>query len=135
MPALQLVVRPAGHGKDLVGRRDILRAQPQPGRHQVPDDLPVEGVAGHRHAIGADDVFRCPSPPADFRPHMQDRKVAGAAAEVSNQDELVVLQALLVAVGGRHRLVLEHNLFEPALLKRLSQPPKRELIIRRVARV
>ena len=49
---------------------------------------------------------------ADAGSDRDDREVAGAAAEVADQDPLVAIQPRLVGVGGRDRLVLEDDLLE-----------------------
>ena len=64
MPALEPFVRPAWDRQELVRRREKLGAESQPRRDELADDLPVERVAGHRDAVGADDVFaRASAPP------------------------------------------------------------------------
>ena len=134
MPALEPFVRPARNRQELVRRREELGAEPQSRRDELADDLPVESVAGDGHTVGADDVARASAPPL-VRAHAQNGKVARAAAEVANQDELVAIERLLVAVRRSHRLVLEHDVGEPALRNRGAQPSQRELVIFLIQRV
>ena len=86
VPALEPLVRPARDRQELVRRRQVFAAQPEPRRDQVADDALVERVAGDRHAVGADDVGRAPPARADARADRDDREVAGAAAEVADED-------------------------------------------------
>ena len=104
-----------------MGGREILAAHAEARRDEVADDALVEGVAGDRHAVGADDVRGAPAALTHARPDGDDREVAGAAAEVADQDPLVALQPRLVGVRGRDRLVLEHDLVEAGEADRRQQ--------------
>ena len=59
------------------------------------------------------------------RARRADGEVARAAAEVANEDELVAVERLLVAVGRRHRLVLEDDVVEAAAAERGRSRPAR----------
>ena len=96
------------------------------------NDSPVERITGQCDAGRADDVLGCALPAALRRPDSQDGEVARAASEVPDQNELVPIERLLVTVGRCNWLELEHDFSEPACRNRISQPPERELVIRRV---
>src|SRR5688572_28418405 len=128
MPALEPFVRPAWDRQELVRRREELRAEPQSRRDELADYLSVESVAGDGDTFGADDVA-CASAPPLVRIDAQNGKVARTAAEVANQDELVVMEGLLVAVSRCHGFVLEHDFGEPALRNRGAKPRQREFVI------
>src|SRR5579862_8814879 len=60
---------------------------------------------------------------------MNQRKVAGAASEVSNQNEFVAFERGLVIMGRRHRLQFELDLLEPRQLISFPEPPFRIQVI------
>jgi hypothetical protein len=55
---------------------------------------------------------------------VQQREVAGAAAEVADQDQLVVVERRFVGIGRSHRLHLELHLLVARELKRMPQTPQ-----------
>ena len=128
MPPLEPLVRPARDRQELVRRREVFAASPEPRRDQVADDPLVERVARHRHAIGADDVGGAAAAGADAGPDRDDREVAGAAAEVADENQLVALQPRLVRVRGGDRLVLEDDFVEAGEADRRHQPIRRERV-------
>ena len=135
VPTLEAVVGPAGNGQKLVRRREVFRAHAEPRRHELADDLPVERVAGNGHAVIADNVFLGAAAPFHAGTDVQNRKIARAAAEIADQNQLILLQRPLVAVRRRNRLVLEHNLVKAALLDGFQQARQREPIVAVVLRV
>ena len=138
MPALEPLVGPARHRQELAGRGEVLAAHAEPRRDQVADDPLVEGVAGDRHAVSADDVRGTAAALAHAGADRDDREVAGAATEVADQDPLVARQPRLVGVGGGDRLVLEDDLLEAGEPDGREQPPGGkgvELGVRRVGEV
>ena len=88
MLVLESSGRRAWNRQEFVGRREELGPESQSGRDQLPDDLFVEGVAGHRNAVGADDAFARPSTPPFGRTDAQNRS-RPAAAEVADLDQLL----------------------------------------------
>ena len=54
---------------------------------------------------------------AGARSNAQQRKVAGAAAKVANENQLVVVECRFVVVGGRDRLQFEIHRFVAGFLK------------------
>src|SRR5262249_45894340 len=85
MPALEAFVRPARNGQKFGRRREVLRPEAEPWRHEVADDLPIERVAGDRDAVGPENVFGDTAPAPDRWPHAQNREVARAAPEVADE--------------------------------------------------
>ena len=122
VPALQPLIGPTRHRQPLVGWGQVLVTQSQPRRHQMPHQVPVERVAGQRHAVGAQDVRRPASAVAHARAHGDYGEVARAAAEVADQDALVAREPGLVRVGRSDGLVFEGKLVEPRQAEGVTQP-------------
>ena len=64
-------------------------------------------------------------------PNVQQREVAGAAAKVANQDQLIVHQGRLVGIGRADGLVLEGHGIESRLFERRLQSRCSERIVLR----
>jgi hypothetical protein len=60
---------------------------------------------------------------------VDEREIAGAAAEVSNQDQLVAIERAAVLMRGGDRLELERDRLEPRRQERLLQTPDRVVVI------
>ncbi|MFZ0804733.1 MAG: hypothetical protein WAN03_01060, partial [Candidatus Sulfotelmatobacter sp.] len=56
------------------------------------DDLRINGIAGDADSGVADNATRLGVPSSNSRAHMKQREVAGAASEISNQNEFVVVE-------------------------------------------
>ena len=125
VPALQVGVDPGRkRGQNLFARvRHAVGSQR--GRNQAAHDARIEGVARQSHAAVAQQVCGTASAPTHSRPHVQQRKVAGAAAEVADQDQLVVVERRFVGIGRGHRLHLELHLLVAGELKRMAQTAQR----------
>src|SRR6185436_5024951 len=113
----------------------ILATHAETRRYQIADDALVEGIAGQRHAVGADDVGRAASPLADAWSNRNDREVARAAAEVADENTLVVLEPRFVGIGGSDRFVLEHDLLEARKPHRAQESTDGKVVEFRVGRV
>jgi hypothetical protein len=75
----------------------VFRAETQHRGDQVAHYLAIESVAGNADAVSADDRawrFSC------ARWQLNQRKIACPAAEIGDQHELLVIEPLLVLVGG-----------------------------------
>jgi hypothetical protein len=95
----------------------------------MPHQLAIEGVAGHGNARVAEDALRAASSAAEARTDVHQREVAGAAAEVGDQKQLVLLEAALVVVGRADRLVLEDDLAKAGVGAGGAQPPEGEGLV------
>src|SRR5690606_220776 len=118
MPAREVRVEPERHVRHAV-EHAIARALPKVGRDHALEDSLIEGVPGEADAVGADDALASAAAPA--RSDLDEAEIGGAAAEVSDQDQLVVVEAALVAPRGRHGLELEHDLLEARRQERGAQ--------------
>ena len=111
-----------GTGRNLFGGDRYRRPCPSRGATR----LRMIRLSNASPAIGTPSVpmmsDACRPPPPHAGSDRDDREVAGAAAEVADQNALVVLEARLVGVGGRHRFVLEDDLFEAGEPDRGQQP-------------
>src|SRR5258708_37183023 len=90
------------------------------------DDLCIEGISGNAHArvphnVARDSVVSTNTVSTNTGADVNQREVAGAAAEIPNQDEFVVIEHELVVVSRRHRLHLELHRFVASRLKAKSQ--------------
>src|SRR5262249_44568539 len=104
VPTLEVAEEP-GRDRHLLALDAVAAAAAQLGRDEVAEDLRVEGVAGERDALDAEDLAGAAA--ARLGPDAEEREVAGAAAEIGDEDELVAVEAALVVVGGSDRLELE----------------------------
>lgn len=104
---------------------DIAPAPAELGRDEMAHDAAVEGIAREGDTLGAQDgaVAAAPRVGADA----QQAEVARAAAEVGDEDQLVLGEPALVVIGRGHRLVLEHQRLgvEPGAAQRGTQPSHR----------
>src|SRR5215472_5301331 len=107
MPALQLGVRPGRHRQN----HPVGRPVPRPAAERRGDDMmhhpSIEGVPGDRDAVVAEDLVACVLRGA-WLSKSENREIAGAAAEVSNQDNLVARDSAGIVIGRGDRLVLEN---------------------------
>ena len=107
-----------GHGSERVAVGGVASER---RRNQRIDDARVEAVAAERHATGRQDGARVAG--GQLRPDTQERKIAGATAEVGHQDQLFVIEAGRVAKGGRDGLELENDLRETGLCQGGAHAP------------
>src|SRR5438105_785988 len=104
MPAFQIGVDPFRHWQNLI-ERSIFGSTAESQRNHVAYDTRVERVARERN------TFRSKNPvcaiAAGARSNTHQRKVAGAAAKIPDQDKFVVVECALVEVGRGDRLIFE----------------------------
>src|SRR5579871_2063949 len=81
------------------------------------NDLCVEGVTRQPQTSIAQQVCRTSAPLANGRTNADKRKVAGAATEVANKNQLVMLERGFIIVSGGNRLQLELYRFVSRELK------------------
>src|SRR6266567_1187170 len=112
VPALEVGVDPRGNGGKVFVERARLGVGAERWRDQLAHDASVKGVAGEPHATVAEQVIRSPAAAADRGANANEGEVAGAAAEVADEDELVVIEGGLVGIGGGDGLELEAHLLE-----------------------
>src|SRR5690349_10894838 len=86
----------------------------------MPDNLPVERVAGNCDTLIAEDGSRARCDPKS-RSDWKNGKVARAATKIPNHYQLVPPQLLLKTACRGDRLILEYDLLEPTLLHGLAQ--------------
>ena len=129
VPALEVRVDPARARAGARPKNETeLGAAAEQRRHAVAHELAVEGVARDVHAVVAED--RAGAPSARAGADAQQREVAGAAAEVADQEQLVALEAALVVAGGADRLVLEaRRRGSPRCTSACAQARERERVV------
>jgi hypothetical protein len=124
---LEACIRPVRDGQPFIRRGLIFSAKPESRRHEMSDDLAIECIAGDCDTVVAQN-FSLSRTVAHPRADRKNGKVAGSATEVANENQLITLQCLLVAVRGRHRLVFKGNILEAGRLHRRAQLGQREFI-------
>ena len=125
MPAPQVAVEPRRHGRLAAHLVAVARAAAERGRDDRIDDARVERVAADADAAGGEH-------PGAPRADTDHREVGGAAAEVGDDDQLVVIELCGVARRGADRLVLEHDLVEAGLPERLAHSSDGARVVRLV---
>src|SRR4051812_31875755 len=103
MPLLEDYIRPVRNRQLLVGCRLIFGTETERRRHEMPNDLPIERIARKSDTIVPQDLARPGPLIARAGPDRQNGKVARAAAEITDENQLVSLHRLLVAVGRGYR--------------------------------
>ena len=101
--------------------------RPEPGGNQIVDHSRIECVSGKRHSFRTQDSMRLIAHRS--RSDAKNGKVAGAAAEVANKDELIVVERAFVEKSGRNGLVLENHRADSSFRQRACQPVKGKLVI------
>ncbi len=69
------------------------------------------------------------------RADSKQREVAGAAAEVSDDDEFVMVQRTRIEVSGSDRFILELDRADACLFERPAKPAERKLTVFIVIRI
>src|SRR5688572_25724323 len=98
MPAFEIGIQPGRHRQYPVEGGPILRPLPQPWGYDVAHDFAVEGVAGDGDAISAQNIPGGMPSAAHAGPHLHEREVARAPAEIGDQNELVMVELALELV-------------------------------------
>ena len=103
----------------------------QPGRHHVINDAVIEIVTRDADAGVCEGFGRgATAQPAEA----QHREVAGAAAEVRDEDHGVTRQALGIEIGSGHRLEHIADLLEAECVESRRIAPLRQRVVRGLAR-
>src|SRR5215471_17360902 len=91
------------------------------------DDLGVEGITRQRDSVRPEDLTLATTPEAwsDW----QKGEVAGSTAEVSNQNQFIMVEACLVEIRRADRFILEEDLFETRVLKGRAQAGEGEFVV------
>src|SRR6266536_3247537 len=135
VPTLQLDVNPVRHRQNLA-QGTQLRSRSQRWRHEMPDDLRVKGISREAHPGVPDDTsrgfFRSNSIPSSRGADVNQREVAGAPAEIPNEDEFVVIERGFVIVRGGDGLHLKLHGFVTSRGEGRSQPTLRIGVIFRL---
>src|SRR5271166_5999402 len=100
----------------------------------MPNDFGVEGIAGQSQALIGQQVFRLAAMFADFRTYAQHRKIAGASAEIADQNQLVVVPRGPIKKGPAERLKLKSDLFQAGPTQGDFQPRLRVVVVFRCFR-
>jgi hypothetical protein len=120
VPAPQAQKQPVRHGGQGPKRVAVAGLASERRRDQRIDDARVEAVAPESHATRRQ--YDAVVPGGQPGPDAQERKIAGAAAEVGHQDQLFVVEAGRIAKGGGDRLQLEDHLRETSVRQGGAHP-------------
>ena len=129
VPVLQLRVYPVRHRRQHLVHRSRQRSASQGRGDQVPHNLGVERVARQPESAIAQQIRRPPAAFPDLRPHSQQRKVTGAAAEVADQNQLIVIERRLVIERRRHRFQFELDRFDSRPTRMPPSAALRKLVV------
>ena len=88
----------------------------------------IKSITGQSNSLGSENG-------SFARADSKQREVAGAAAEVSNDDEFVVVQRTRVEVSGSDRFILELDRADACLFERRAKPAERKLTVFIVIRI
>lgn len=133
MPAFEVGVDPCGNGREQLVERTGEGIGTERGGDKFADDAGVEGVAGQTEAAVAEQILCGAATFADAGADMEQGEVAGAAAEVADEDEFVVIERGLVGVGGADGLHLEVDGLETSVDEGLLKALQGEgIVVRRV---
>ena len=97
------------------------RLRPERGRDELAHDPGVEGVAGQTDSAVAEQILRLAAALAHAGANVKQREVAGAAAKVTDEDQLVVIEGGFVGVRCRHGLHFKINPIKAGSRKGLAQ--------------
>jgi hypothetical protein len=97
------------------------RIPTQGGGDELAHDPGVEGVAGETDTAVAEQVLRLAAALAHSRANMKQGEVTGAAAKITDEDELVVIEGRFVGVSRRDRLHFKVNPLKAGSRERLAQ--------------
>src|SRR5580698_1911308 len=95
----------------------------------MPNDFGVEGVPREADASVTQKIVGDPASSPDGWANSKQRKVAGPTAEVSNQNQLIVIERGFVIARSGDRLQLKFQGFEARLAERLSEAVLGVLIV------
>src|SRR3984957_6520342 len=121
MPAFELDINPVRNGQ-YFAQGTQLRSGSEVGRYEVPDDPSIEGVTGHAQPCIPHNVAGHAASSANARANVKKREVAGASAQISDQNKFVVVEGGFIVVSRRDRLHFELHRFKASQLQRRSQP-------------
>ena len=79
------------------------------------DQPAIKGIAGNCHAVRPQDIVRPLATLACCRAELDQREIAGATTEISDQDELVVIELLLILIRRGDRLKHELDVGKSSL--------------------
>jgi hypothetical protein len=101
----------------------------------VPDDLRIEGISRQAHSGITHDAARASIPSTSILSNaganVNQREIAGAAAEIANEDEFVVIERRLIVMSGGHGLHLELYGFVARCAEGGAQSPLRiDVVVR-----
>src|SRR5262245_11288159 len=110
-----MLVEPVRRRQDFAELALVFGSETQHRRNQVAHYLAIESVAGNADAVGADD--RAWRSSCARRLQLNQRKIACPTTEIGNQHELLVIQPLLVLVGGGDGLRQKMDIRETGVAK------------------
>src|SRR5205807_2095161 len=90
--------------------------------YKLPDDLRIKGVSGYADARIPQKISWPSASLPDRRPDMDQGKITGAAAEISNQNQFIMIKSGFVIVGCCYRLQLKFYKLETGRAKCQFEP-------------
>ena len=124
VPAFQIGVDPGGDGREGLVEALGEGVGAEGGGDEVAHHAGVEGVAGEGEAGVAED-----SSGGGFGADGDDGEVAGASAEVADEDGFGVVEGLLVGVGGGQGFELEVDVLEAGAEEGGAEAVEGELLV------
>ena len=119
MPAFQFRVDPNGTGRILSIERSCVPA-PSAGETSLRTIFASKASPAIPTPAVPQQIARRPSAMETW-PHMHERKIAGATAEIPDQDQFIMIERRFIVVRGGHRLHLKLNGFESRNPESLAQ--------------
>src|SRR5438270_7737112 len=116
MPALQLRIYPAWNRQDLV-HGSYAASGAQCGRDQMLNDFCVKCIARQSETSIAQQVRWASTPLANRRTNADQRKIACAATEIANENQLVMVKRGFIIVSSGNGLQFKINRFISRKLK------------------
>src|SRR6266702_6208670 len=125
MPAFEVGITPRwNRWQNLLPRaRHAVRAQG--GGNQLAHNARIERITRKADTAVAKQIARGAAATSDTWSHMQQRKITGAAAEVANHNQLIVIEGGLIGVGGGDGLHFEFHPLISRKFESVAQPLQR----------
>src|SRR5487761_1635608 len=101
MPAFEVGVDPCWNGWQNIVEGACKGFRSQCGRYQLAYNPGIECIARDTYTAVAKQILRGSTTSAYTGTDMQQGKVAGASAEVADQDELVMVKRGFISIRGR----------------------------------
>ena len=112
VPTLQVGVDPRGDGGKKLVERARFGVRSEGRGDELADDAGVKCVAGQAYSAVPEQVLRGAAAAADFGAGAEQGEIAGATAEVTDQEQFVVVESGFIGGSGGYRLQFKLNLLE-----------------------